>query len=86
MFLRLQCEKLHFPILLKVQKWLLCNPSSEIPISWVMGLIVMVNLQESHLSWYISGLEPQGILKYIFLANLVEARIIDWIHKAIESS
>ena len=51
-----------------------------------MGLLLMVNLQESRLNLYISGLEPQGILKYIFLANLVEARVIDWIHKAIDSS
>ena len=67
-------------------KWLLCDHTSETLISWVMGLLLMVNLQESRLNLYISGLEPQGILKYIFLANLVEARVIDWIHKAIDSS
>ena len=31
----------------------------------------MVNILESHLSLYISGLEPKGILKDTFLASLV---------------
>ena len=31
----------------------------------------MVNILESHLSLYISGLEPKGILRYTFLASLV---------------
>ena len=34
----------------------------------------MVNLLEAHLSLYVTGLEPKGILKYTFLAILVEAR------------
>ena len=45
----------------------------------------MVNLLEAHLSLYVTGLEPKGILKYTFLAILVEARAVDWTHNAIDS-
>ena len=68
-----------------MQKQLLSDNTSEIQMSWSIGLILMVNLLEAHLSLYVTGLEPKGILKYTFLAILVEARAIDWTHKAIDS-
>ena len=68
-----------------MKKQLLSDNTSEIQMSWSIGLILMVNLLEAHLSLYVTGLEPKGILKYTFLAILVEARAIDWTHKAIDS-
>ena len=43
-------------------------------ISWSIRLVLMVELLESHLSLYISGLDLRGNLKYAFLAFLAEAR------------
>ena len=68
-----------------MQKQLLSDNSREILISWSIGLVLMVNLLEAHLSLYVIGLEPKGILKYTFLAILVEARAVDWTHNAIDS-
>ena len=68
-----------------MQKQLLSDNASEIQISWSIGLILTVNLLEAHLSLYVTGLEPKGILKYTFLAILVEARAIHWTHKATDS-
>ena len=67
-----------------MKKQLLSDNTSETQISWSIGLVLMVNLLEAHLSLYVTGLEPRGILKYTFLAILVEARAIDWTHKAID--
>ena len=62
---------------MKVQKQILSDHTTEIQITWSIRFILMVNLLETHLSLYVSSLEPKGILKYIFLASLVEARVID---------
>ena len=67
-----------------MKKQLLSDNTSETQISWSIGLVLMVNLLEAHLSLYVTGLEPRVFLKYTFLAILVEARAIDWTHKAID--
>ena len=64
---------------------MLSDHTSETRVSWPTELVLMVNLLESLINLYVSGLEPNGILKYAFLASLVEASVIDWTPKVFES-